>query len=260
MLTSTASAAERGKTGKDSEQSRGRSVTGGEWKPCMPSASPSMTWSSLLSSATGAATPLAPQVSHTTFYGLVCDKVLAKADQCYVSLFTAPAHRSPAHRTPAHCSSAHRSCTLLLLTAPAHRSLHTAPAHRSCSPLLLIAPAHRSPLLCVHCYVSLLTAVLLLQVALTCPSRQCSQPSSQIMWHPCSTLQTSSLSSPKSWPSSQSPSRSSRLACIQTPPPMPFSSLPPQLWRLEELPVLQQWAVLPGALPQLQPLMVSLLQ
>jgi len=102
--TSTASAAERGKTGRDSEQLRGRSVTGGEWKPCMPSASPLMTWSSSLSSATGAATPLAPQVSHITLYGLVCDKLLAKAAHCYVSLFTAAAHllAAAAHRSPAH--------------------------------------------------------------------------------------------------------------------------------------------------------------
>jgi len=63
-----------------------------------------MTWSSLLSSATGAATPLAPQVSHTTFYGLVCDKVLAKAAHCCVSVFTAAAHllTAAAHRSPAH--------------------------------------------------------------------------------------------------------------------------------------------------------------
>ena len=136
MPTSIASAAERGKTGKGSEQLRGKSVTGGEWKPCMPSDSPLMTWSSLLSSVTGAATPLAPQVSHTTFYGLVCDKVLAEADHCYVSqltallltahLLTASAHPSPAHN--------------LQLTAPADRS----PAHNSCSQLLLTASARRS--------------------------------------------------------------------------------------------------------------------
>ena len=139
MPTSIASAAERGKTGKGSEQLRGKSVTGGEWKPCMPSDSPLMTWSSLLSSVTGAATPLAPQVSHTTFYGLVCDKVLAEADHCYVSqltallltahLLTASAHPA-AHRSPAHCSCGPLTCPQLMLTAP---------AYCLCSPLLLTA-------------------------------------------------------------------------------------------------------------------------
>ncbi len=91
-------------------------MTGGVWKPCMPSGTPLMTWSSSLSSATGAATPLAPQVSHITLYGLVCEQGAGKS----YPLLCATAHRScsPLTCSPLTCSPlTFAMCPLLCITA-----------------------------------------------------------------------------------------------------------------------------------------------
>ena len=70
-----------------------------------------MTWSSSLSSATGAATPLAPQVSHITLYGLVCEQGAGKS----YPLLCATAHRSC---SPLTCSPlTFAMCPLLCITA-----------------------------------------------------------------------------------------------------------------------------------------------